>query len=73
MSDSRHDVESQGAKPRDHLHLHHRVWRHARRNWWFYSAVMLMLVLILVYVLTNSLSLRPGKPAMQPTPEANAP
>jgi hypothetical protein len=32
-----------------------------------------MLALILVYVVTVDLSLRPGKSAIQPTPAANAP
>ena len=32
-----------------------------------------MLALILVYVMSNSLSLRPGKRATQQTPEAIAP
>lgn len=72
MSDMRHSVESQGAKPRDHIRLHHRVWRHAKRHWRITIPVALMLLLILVYVVTNSLSLtlRPGRPAVQPTPEA---
>jgi hypothetical protein len=35
--------------------------------------VVLMLALMLVYVMTNNLSLRPEKRAIQPTPEANVP
>jgi hypothetical protein len=32
-----------------------------------------MLALMLVYVISDNLSLRPGKRAIQPTPAANAP
>lgn len=35
--------------------------------------VVLMLALILVYVITDNLSLRQGKHATQSTPEANLP
>jgi hypothetical protein len=73
MSTTSHDVESEGAKPRDHAHVRHHFWKHAHRDWRLWAAVVLMLALILVYVMTDSLSLRPGKPAIQPTPEANAP
>jgi hypothetical protein len=34
---------------------------------------MLMLAAIMTYVMTDSLSLRPGKRPIQQTPEANAP
>jgi hypothetical protein len=70
---NKHDAESEGAKPRDHAHPRHHFWTHAHRDWRVWIAVVLMLALILVYVLTDSLSLRPGKSAGQPTPAANAP
>jgi hypothetical protein len=73
MSTEKQDVESEGAKPRDHLHARRHFWRHAHRDWRVWIAVMLMLAAILVYVVTDSLSLRPGRRAIQPTPEANAP
>jgi uncharacterized integral membrane protein len=73
MSMGKHDVESKGAKPRDHDHVRHHFWKHAHRDWRVWIAVMLMLALILVYVMTDSLSLRPGKRASQPMPAANAP
>jgi len=73
MNDNKHDVESEGAKARDHAHPRHHFWRHAHRDWRVWFAVGLMLALMLVYVLTNNLSLRPGKRAIQPTPAANAP
>jgi hypothetical protein len=73
MSANEHDVESVGAKPRDHAHPRHRFWKRAHRDWRVWVAVMLMLALILVYVMTDNLSLRPGQRASQPTPAANAP
>jgi hypothetical protein len=73
MSSSKHSVESEGSSPRDHNHPRHHFWRHAHRDWRVWIAVMLMLAAILTYVMTDSLSLRPGKRATQPTPEINAP
>ena len=73
MSPNTHDVEGAGAKPRDHAHPRHRFWRHAHRDWRVWFAVGLMLALMLVYVISDNLSLRPGKRAIQPTPAANAP
>jgi hypothetical protein len=73
MSANKHDVESEGAKPRDHAEMRHHFWKHAHRDWRVWIAVMLMLALILVYVMTDSLSLRPGARATQPMPAANAP
>jgi bacteriorhodopsin len=73
MSAKRNDVESQGAKPRDHEHPRHHFWKTAHRSPWLWIVVVLMLALILVYVMTDNLSLRPGKKAAQPTPAANAP
>ena len=73
MTANKHSVESEGAKPRDHDHPRHHFWKHAHRDWRVWIAVMVMLAAILVYVMTDSLSLRPGKRAIQPTPEAVAP
>jgi len=68
-----YSVESEGAKPRDHTHPRHHFWKHAHRDWRVRVAVVLMLIAIAVYVMTDSLSLRPGKHAVQPTPEISAP
>lgn len=70
MRTNTHDVESEGAKPRDHEHSRHHFWKHAHRDWRVWTAAVLMIGLILVYVMTDNLSLRPGKPPIQPTPEA---
>jgi len=70
MSDNRHGIENEGAKPRDHSHPRHHFWKHAHRDWRFWTVVMLMLAMMGVYVLTDNLSLRPGKPPIQQTPEA---
>ncbi len=63
-----HDSENQGAKPRDHVHPRHSFFRHAHKDWRVWTAVILMVAMILVYVLTNDLSLVPGHRARTPTP-----
>jgi hypothetical protein len=73
MSGKRHTVESEGAKLRDHAHPRHHFWKRAHRDWRVWCAAVLMTALILVYVMTDNLSLRPGKRPIQPTPEANLP
>ena len=73
MSAHKHDVESVGAKPRDHAHPRHHFWKHAHRDWRVWAAVVLMLALMGVYVISDNLSLRPGKRPVQPTPEASLP
>ena len=72
MSENKHDVQSEGSKPRDHAHPPHHAWR-PHLDWRVWIAVLLMLALILVYVMTDNLSLRPGKQPTQPTPAINAP
>ena len=67
MSSTKHDVESQGAKPRDHEHHRHHRWK-PHRDWRVWTVVLLMVACILVYVMSDSLSLTPGQPANEPTP-----
>ena len=74
MSVHKHDVESQGAKPRDHQHPRHHFLKRAHRDWRVQIAVMLMLAMVLVYLFTNDLSHWFGsRHPIQPTPAANAP
>ena len=73
MSPRMHDVESEGAKPRDHVRPRHHFWKHAHRDWRVWVMVLLMVAMILVYVMSDNLSLRPGKHVAPPTPEANLP
>ena len=68
MSANKHDVESEGSNPRDHAHPRGQFLRHAHKDWRVWLAVLLMLAMILVYVLTVNLSLRPGQRPTQPTP-----
>ena len=68
MSALRHTLENQGAKPPEHSHQRRSFWKHAHQDWRVWIAVLLMLGLVLVYVLTNNLSLTPGKQATEPTP-----
>ncbi len=68
MPMGKHDVESEGSKPRDHEHLRpHPKWR-PHRDWRVWLAVLLMLALMGVYVMTMDLSRRPGSPPTQPMP-----
>ena len=64
----RHTLENQGAKPPEHSHQHRPFWKHVHQDWRVWIAVVLMLGLVLVYVMTNNLSLRPGKQATEPMP-----
>jgi len=73
MSDHKHDAEDEGAKLRDHDHPRHHFWKHAHRDWRVWAAAVLMIALMLVYVLSNDLSLRPGRHPIQRTPEAILP
>ena len=70
MSANKHDIESEGAKPRDHEHSRHHFLKHAHRDWRLWLAVILMLGLIIFYVMSDDLSLRPGKPPAQQVPAA---
>jgi hypothetical protein len=70
---SKNDVENEGAKPRDHDHSRHHFLKHLHTDWRVWTAVVLMIALIFVYVMTADLSLRPNKAAGPPIPAANAP
>jgi ABC-type Zn2+ transport system substrate-binding protein/surface adhesin len=67
MTMGKHDTESEGAKARDHTHEHHHRWQ-PHRDWRVWLAVLLMLAMILVYVMTMDLSMRPGQPQTQEVP-----
>jgi hypothetical protein len=70
---NKHDVETEGMKTRDHLHPRQHFLKTAHKDWRVWTAVVLMLAMILTYVMTDSLSLRPSKHAVQSTPANNAP
>lgn len=72
MNANKHNSQSEGSNPRNHDHPSRHVW-HAHQDWRIWLAVLLMLALVAVYVMTNSLSLRPGQQPTGPTPAANAP
>jgi uncharacterized integral membrane protein len=73
MSADKHDVESQGAKPRDHDHPRQHFLRHAHRDWRVWIVAVVLIALIFVYLLTNDLSVRPSKTAQQPATAVNVP
>lgn len=73
MSTNTHDVENEGSKARDHSRPTRHFWKHAHRDWRVWTAAVLMIALIGVYLMTNDLSHWPGRHVAQPTPEANLP
>jgi hypothetical protein len=73
MSSHKHNIELQGAKPRDHAHPRHSIWRHPHRDWRAWLAVGLMLAMILVYVFSDDLAFSPWHRTRQPTPAISAP
>jgi hypothetical protein len=73
MSGNKNDVESEGSKPRDHAQPQRSFLKHAHKDWRVWTAVVLMLAMVLVYVMTDNLSLRPGRPGGQAMPAVTAP
>jgi hypothetical protein len=73
MSKHKHDVESEGAKPRDHAHPRHpaiHFLKYAHRSWKVWVGVIFLIALMMVYIFSNDLSYRPGRRPTQQTPEA---
>ena len=68
-----HDTESKGSKARDHDHPRHHILRRPHKDWRVWVVVGLMLALTLVYVFSNSLSLRPRHQAAPATPAIGGP
>jgi uncharacterized integral membrane protein len=73
MNANKHNVEHVGANPRDHVRHRRPSLRHAHKDWRVWVVVAIMLSLILVYVMTDNLSLRPNEDAGQPVPAMDAP
>lgn len=73
MSAKHHGNESVGSNPRDHARLPRHFLANAHKDWRVWVGAVLLLAGILIYVMTDNLSLRPGKPAGQPVPIANTP
>ncbi len=69
----KHNVGNEGAKPRDHTQPHRPYWKQAHRDWRVWGIAMLLIALILVYVMSDSLALRPGNPEAQPMPAMDGP
>ena len=49
-------------------HPHNFYWRRAHRDWRVWVAVLLMIACVIIYVMSDNLSLRPGKQQQQPMP-----
>ena len=71
MAGNKHDVESEGTKPRDHAHPRHKFWREPHKSPLLWIAVLIMLAGIIRYVVSVDFSLQPGKKdAVPATPAA---
>jgi uncharacterized integral membrane protein len=73
MSANKHGSEHVGANPRDHARPRRPFLKHAHKDWRVWVAALVLIALVLVYVMTNNLSLRSNGSAGQPMPAANAP
>jgi hypothetical protein len=73
MSKNKHNAESEGAKPRDHAHPPYHFLSQAHRDWRVWVVVALMLACMVIYILTDNESLRPGNSTSQPMPANSAP
>ena len=73
MAKNQHASESQGANFWDHAHPRHHFFKHAHRDWRVWIVVALMLASMVVYVLSDNESLRPGNSTGQPMPADTAP
>jgi hypothetical protein len=71
VAGNKHDVESEGSKPRDHEHSRHSFWRAPHKSPLLWIAVIIMLAGIIIYVVTVDFSVRPAsKQISPPTPAA---
>ncbi len=73
MSHDKHNAENHGAKLRDHEQTHGPYWKRAHRDWRLWVVVVLMIGLIFVYVMTDNLSLKPGRRPGEPMPAVVGP
>ena len=61
---------STGEHHHNHGHHHGPAWKRLHRDWRLWVVVGLMLAAMLVYVLSDDESLRPGGPPGKPAPAA---
>jgi hypothetical protein len=73
MTGKKHDAQNKGAKLRDQAHPRPHFWHNAHRDWRVWFAAVLMIALMVVYVMTQDLSWRPGEAASPSIPAANVP
>jgi hypothetical protein len=48
-------------------------WQRAHRDWKFWVGLVLMLAAMMIYVVTNNLALRPGRPPQRQMPALASP
>jgi hypothetical protein len=67
MNDHKHGHHPHGEQDRDDVHRDHRpYWKRAHRDWRLWGAVLVMLVAMTIYVMSNDLAWWPRGPAQQP-------
>jgi hypothetical protein len=73
MSSKKHTGENKGAHFRDLVHPRPHFLKTMHQDWRVWCVVILMLGMMVVYVMTEDLSLRPGGGAPSRVPAANIP
>jgi hypothetical protein len=66
MNEIKHEHGHNRATDRHGDHPRRPYWRRAHHDWKFWVALLLMLVAILAFVISNNLSRRPGHPPQAP-------
>jgi hypothetical protein len=73
MTANKHNSENQGSKTRDHDRPRQHFLRNAHRDWRVWFAVVLMLGSMVIYIMSEDLSLRPNAPPTESMPADVAP
>jgi hypothetical protein len=67
MDEIKQNHHGHGAPGRDRVpHENRPYWKRVHRDWKFWGALFLMFVAMIIYVMSNDLTLRPHKQAQQP-------
>ena len=71
MSQTQHGQMQGGAQNQEERHSRSPYWRQMHHHWYFWVAMLLMLVAIVNYVMTEDLSLVPRNQPQQPRPNVD--
>lgn len=73
MGAHNHSNEHVGSNPRDHAPPRRHFLTRAHKDWRVWVVAVVLLAAITIYVMTDNLSMQPGKPVGQPVPAASVP